>query len=619
MQIKNWKVLFLLPLLAASCSHDPASESLPAKRLTVTIGADPRIEIESQTGGNPQTGVKSRTALDQDGVTVTWATGDIVALWAIKAGGEAQFAAKSFALWHYNADFNAAKFTADIDPMPEDTYNYYAVSPRPVVVNGMQASYAIPSEQTGLFDPSCDVMVAAPVQGGALREGDNSDIVNFQFTHKVHVLKIRIPENKMGMPVSKLEMVFPTPVTGTLTVNATDPAAAPILTAGSNTLSLNFDQPIDAGATVFAVIAPVELTPDQLITIKAYSGKKESYPTTMRGKHFQQAHTTPIALTIPEQHHVTYISFTTSGDGIASIGEKVQNVILTNSDESVKYMLPFNDEGQYKLTFEGVFDDKFSNQPFAVVFDTQNTAVPIHFTMPQMHIDENNELGGFVVPSLFGEDFHNVKAFSNHDNIGITTSNADAGNPNAIDLNNADYGPLPGWTGARIGGKESTCIRTSCRFEGGGFGAASAYTQYPGRVDSAPLKYIKAGKNVRVKISFDYVGGQNAWQMNDKGGGTLGNPIFAYGYTTNQGALKGDTNIDNVIQSDIAVSIDKSWDSPLSDFKHMETHIDGCTNNYRLSWKVTINRKGGTGGWNIYGANGDHWLYLDNVKATIAQ
>ena len=70
----------------------------------------------------------------------------------------------TFKLYHYNTDYNTAKFRGDIPQMPADTYTYYAVSPVPSESDGTQATYLIPDVQDGGFNGDWDVMVADPVK-----------------------------------------------------------------------------------------------------------------------------------------------------------------------------------------------------------------------------------------------------------------------------------------------------------------------------------------------------------------------------------------------------------------------------------------------------------------------
>lgn len=609
MYMKIWTTLLALPLLAASCSDAP--DSAPRRdggTISVTVGSGPRICIESQT----------RTELGDDGVTVGWSDGDKLALWAMNSKGEMAFSAAEFSLWHYNATFGNAMFRGEVPLMEEDAYTYYAVSPLPAAVSGTLASYDIPAVQDGTFDGTCDVMVASPVQGSALVEGDNSDALRLVFSHKIHVLKIRIPSSKLGEPVSRLEIVFPKPVTGRLTVDAADPDADPLLSEGSNTLTLAFPEPVEADAGqerfVYAMIAPVEIPSNEKITVTAIGSTCESKPGTFAGKNFAAGHTTPIALHVPEAGLTyTQLRLRLADTGEETLGERITSFTLTtdeplfdNGESSRTFAV--EGPGDYVMTFRE-FPTGLQGRPIAVAYESENALVSGTFTAPAEFTAETaNDLATLSVPWLLAEDFSGVGTFNNHCSIGTGTGSADAGNPDAISLSGV---LAPGWTAARVGGEQGKAIRIACRFEGGGVFGASAYVQYPGRADSAPLG-IKPGKTAKVKVSFKYTGGQQAWQTGK--GGTLGNPIFAYGYTTLPNGLKGDSDIETTLRSNIALATGDSWDQ----ITNLETFvIDQCVAGTRISWKVNVDRKGPTGSF-VCGANGDHWLYLDDVKVSIA-
>ena len=156
-----WTTLLALPLVFASCSETPAADTKPAAgTIEVSIGSGPKIGI--------RTGAQTRTELDEDGKSVRWADNDRIVLWAVNSQAQTTIDRQVFKLWHYNAEYNTAKFTATVPEMPEDTYVYYAVSPEPVSAEGLKASYRIPAEQDGTFSGDCDIMVAAPVEGTAL-------------------------------------------------------------------------------------------------------------------------------------------------------------------------------------------------------------------------------------------------------------------------------------------------------------------------------------------------------------------------------------------------------------------------------------------------------------------
>lgn len=614
----NFRIIWLaLPLVFGACSDSSDADTRPAtETISVSVGSGPKIDIESED--------KSRTQLGEDGVSVKWASDDQIALWAVNSRSETVFSKQAFKLYHYNTDYNTAKFRGDIPQMPADTYTYYAVSPVPSESDGTQATYLIPDVQDGGFNGDWDVMVADPVKAPALEKNDTGETVQFQFRHKVHVLKIRIPKNDLGEKVSEITLAFPQPVTGRMTVDAADPDAAPTLTDGNNTLTLRFDTPKDAGDVVFAVIAPVELTAEQPVTITAICEAGESEPRNIPGKHFSEGHTTPIAYHIPAiGRYYTRLNFSLPADkGTATLGEAVGKITLTAPEGSLfdngTNICQFTPdaEGKYTMVLKPSWTDNLSGKAVTVQYESESAVVSNTLTMPQITEFGNNDIT-FSVPYLLAEDFSNIIQFDYDCNVGTGTSSSSAGNKDAHLL--SDKGAI-GWTAARVGGETGKCIRSSCRFEGGGAGKASSYARYPGRIDSPPVSGIKSGKTVRVRVSFDYVGGQDSWMMdsNKNKGGTYGNPTFNYGYTANSGQPNGGDNLENPVEAeDIALETDKSWNTPLSNW-NTKTFLADFNSAHRISWKVNVNRIGNVSSWTgIFGANGNHYLYLDNIKVSI--
>ncbi len=122
--------------------------------------------------------------------------------------------------------------------MAEDTYTYYAVSPIPASTDGLRATYDIPAVQDGTFHGDWDVMVATPIEDAAPCANDtkkdpsgisdNTDIVNLQFSHKMHVLKISLAEKTTSESrFRRSSLTFPEARRGRLTVDATTPPLRP--------------------------------------------------------------------------------------------------------------------------------------------------------------------------------------------------------------------------------------------------------------------------------------------------------------------------------------------------------------------------------------------------------
>ncbi len=570
--------------LAVSCNDPAQSDSPIAKTIDVTIGSGPRFDISAE----------SRTQLGDDGVSVTWKTTDKIALWAKNSQSALQLTAQPFSLWHYNQTFNSASFTASVAEMPTDTYIYYAVSPVPSSVAGTTASYTIPSTQDGTFHGEYDIMVATPVTAGALQQGDNTQSINFNFTHKIHLLKIRIPSNNLGEDISAIRLDFPTAVTGSLSVDATNPTAAPIVTNGSNTLTLEFATPKKVGDVVYAMIAPVALTAEQNFTITAIGDTCETNPMEISGKNFASGHTTPLAYNIPTAGiYYTRLTFALPSDkGTATLGETVTNITLTapagstfDNGSNVRTFSP-NSNGQYTIILRPKAwpADNLSNKSIAVNYESDNAIVANKITLPQLAINAQNNIS-LSVPYLLAEDFSTVQTYSDHeDTSGVS-------DPDAIWIPG-----LSGWSAARTGGSAGKSVRIVGHREGGMWVPAD----YEARMDSAPMAAIKSGKSVTVKISFNYSGGTNK-----------GTPKFKYGTSTATGLQNGaNSSIEKQIGS-VGANTSGSYTSVNQSITPFTT---SATNATRIAWVA-------------YGDDSIpfklsyyyYYIYIDNIKVSISK
>lgn len=570
-----WTTLLALPLVFASCSETPAADTKPAAgTIEVSIGSGPKIGI--------RTGAQTRTELDEDGKSVRWADNDRIVLWAVNSQAQTTIDRQVFKLWHYNAEYNTAKFTATVPEMPEDTYVYYAVSPEPVSAEGLKASYRIPAEQDGTFSGDCDIMVAAPVAGTALQQGDNSEMVNLEFDHKVHVLMIRIPSNDLGEEISKITLTFPEPVAGTLTVDAADPAAAPQLTDGSNILTLSFDTPKKPGDTVYAVIAPVELTSEQEVTITATGTTRESRPKTFPGKHFAEGHTTPISYSIPPVGPTT-LRVSLPDTGKSTLGENITSFTLTaaegvdlSGEGSNVLTFPVETAGNFDFVFDD-FPETLAGQSVSVSYESENTEGLSGgtFNIPELMAGGTTSIATLSVPYLMEEDFSRITSdFSGPEEMG---------NADGVELTN--YG-LPGWyAGARSKGYVGTSI------------ALRSYSNirgpYHSRLNSCKLTNIKDGKTVTISVSFN-----GDWKKNKSSSMSL-----------TVGRATG-TKLNDAINSSTSISLSNNSSASTTNIPTSHTvRIGDFTNAQFIAWK--------TAGQNGTMFNYDD-VYLDNIKVSIA-
>lgn len=572
-------------LLCAACSQQESA---------APVGGKVRVCVGAPDGPSPF------TSIGDDGITSRWAPGDRIGLWA--AGHEGfVLDAEPFALWHYGTQYSAAVFSAEIDPMPADSYTYYALYPAPAAWEGTTAEYEIPAVQDGTFDGSLDLMAAVPVQSGELT-GDGERI-DLRFRHLMHVLKITIPQDKnlAGEPLTGLDITFPAPVVGTVRVDAAAQTPVASLTAeGHSVLQLRFAEPVDAGATVWAVIAPCDLSGGELV-FKGIVGKRESLTISTPGRMLAAGHTTPIALTIPEIYRNTRLSFSL---GENFLGEPVRSFTLTGPQDcdlgegnNVR-TFTVNDDNRYDINFEGVFDDRLSGQPFTVAFESDNALVTDTFTMPLIDAEQNNDLPALDVPYLFAQDFSGIDNYDNGSEWKSTDPNNTA--PSALDACG-----LTGWTGSRTGVAAGTSLRISCNTI---IVFGTPQSRRHGRVDTAPLTGIKPGKTPTISVSYTYCG------TLFEGVGSGGNILASAGYTRQTGGINSDNGISDITVPESSLNKDATGNNAYYDRAglHAKSYtITGADAQVRLSWRVTTDRKGGMGG------NGCYWLYIDNIKVQI--
>lgn len=484
--------------------------------------------------------------------------------------------------------------------MAEGSYDYYAAYPLPNSSQDGVAYYSLPSIQDGSTLLKNAIMVAHPTQGISLTEGGDEEL-DLSFVHKLHILKITIPESKnlLGEPIRKLEITFPVNVVGDLALDITDVDAPVELSNGSNVLELNFNEAVNAGDVVYAVIAPVDASQGE-ISFKAYSELRESEVITTQGKLFEEAHTTPIRLTIPYVDKVTRIYFYT---GENFLGETPNTITVSLNDGAFpggETSVTFNyvDGGTYEYLYRGEYIDNVSGRAAVMSFDSDNCLVSRGFTMPNIIVYGRNYTSKQDVPYLLSEDFSGISStFEN----GTVHTTSDAGERSAISL--AQYG-LNDWYGARIGGGQGLNLRIASRIEMGLF----VTNRNKGRVDSPVLSGIKAGKSISIKVEYNYAGDRY------ESVGSGGFPVYSAGCSESV-VQKGDNSIERVAVSSVVLSIDgpNANGTYYGNTPHYNSYtIDGCSNATRVCWSLTNNRSASFAG------NGMYWLYIDNVKVSVA-
>lgn len=626
--MKRWTPLLLLPVLLAACSKAPEIGTNPAAQtIEVLIGSGPRLDILPQTA--------TRTTLDEDGVTVKWQTNDRIALWAVNSAAQSVLEASPFSLYHYNASYASASFRGTVPSMPEDTYTYYAVSPVPTATDGLKASYDIPAVQDGAFHGEWDVMVATPIVGAeALREhdrkdangiSDNTDIVNLQFAHKTHVLKITLPKNELGEPITEIALTFPSPVVGRLTVDATDPAAEGVLSDAGKQVTLRFAEPKDAGDVVYAMIAPVTLEEGQQISIVASGESRESetrsFAPHTADRTFAAGHTTPINYNVPVTAvEFTRLTFHLAETGVNTLGEAINTFTVTApegwvfEDGNSSRTFDVTGTGDYTIRYRNYTNPTNEMSGFRVTYDSEHALLNEDFTMPALS-EGGQARVEFSVPYLFEEDFSTVTDFSDGDNN--TLANTSSGDNSAHDL--SGYG-LQGWTGARSGAAAGKAVRICSRNEC----AALTRGSYHGRIDGPNFGILKG--SCPVVVRFDYAISRSSNQ------GNVLQPYLAVGVTDSGernassnrwgSFISGEGNPGTILQYNIPANVYDLNDNGALDgsFDQIRQHGEfqaTATANHHLVWEVYM--KSGEPRETLTYYYSNNWVYIDNIRVSIAQ
>ena len=624
MHIKQY-ILILISLLLLSCQKD----SLPFGEDT----NDNKPYVVGFWAGGSGSG-STRTAINDDGKSVSWQQGDSVALWALQ-GNSYTLQNQPFNLWFRTPNNSQAYFATELNSaMADGEYRYYACYPLPTSVSGTTATFTIPSTQDGKMSGGADIMVAQG-DGPALKRlynpeaGDYliDDGLSLNMRHLIHALRFYVPQSQWGFPENETveRIIFTMPssavaATGTVTADVASKTAGLTMTnSGSNTVSLNLREPITPSAAnanggvsydyAAAAIMPATYTGD--LVVKVFSQTKASQVTIANvNREMQAGHITPVGLNCSETIDQYYLRFVYDGN---NLGEDVTEIRVKYTDEngaSQILTIPGNQfikDGYYDVDLTdwapinfSALRSKLNDQEVTVEYESANAIVSNKVKLPNVTNPGISPVT-LTIPYLFEQNFDGIGAFNDgHDNWRIG-SGWDSWNYSDTYNNSTSLegNGLSGWSASRIGVSNGT-VRICCRFETGiGFAA-----YYRGRLDSPALSAIKSGSNVKLKVYFDYGGNRNEYALSLSGNPNA-NPIMSFGTTTETGNPDpGTGQIDGEV-----LAIDSEYGNiPQNSTPKI---VEGCTNSTRLTWRVSTNRDGGFGG------NGNYWLYLDNIRVKI--
>lgn len=545
-------------------------------------------------------GEATRTSIDPDGVTTRWAEGDRMAVWAQDAAGDYALENTTFRFHHYSDEYDHGYFVANIASMAEGDYTYMLAYPAPQSVSGTQATFSVPATQSGAYDGKYDIMIAEPAVADALSAERRVEI-NTVMRHQMHAVKITVPEgrNLYGTRFYRLEITFPNPVVGDITLDITNPDAEPVYSNMSNVVVLESAEGFDAGSVLWAFVLPGTVDGDVSYRVKG-ERRHSNVATYSLSKQMQKGRVTPINMAIPTIYPYYSAAIITVEQN--NLGEEYNTVRVYDANGGLLGEYPRNDKGVYIVDYEGEFDcDQYDNTSWRVEFDSEHAIVSSYVAMGDM-TDYTSHNYTTDVPYLLYEDFSTITDYSRD----VVTS-AQGTTTTAYDLSEGTYGLRSGWTGARTGGSAGTALRVGGRVDEVVLGTTRTY----GRLDSPALSGIKSGVKVNVKVSFNYSGGRD--------GSSKYSPWAKIGYHTTTGNIAGHTttfsdswssqNVDAEV--DISpITVTSSWSSITQEATYT---FNEFTNAHRLSWVVT------GGGRSNSITNGNNWIYLDNIKVQIVQ
>ncbi len=590
-------------------------------------------------------GVQTRTEMLENGLSAMWTADDQIALWARNSSGSLTLSNQKFKT--YGLDSQKGFFTSDLSSaMPDGVYTYYCCYPTPVAVSGNSVSFDLPAVQDGKAGAGADIMIATPVRYAALKpvgeERDGSGM-SMHMNRMMHQFRFRIydPSGKLqGASVEKINLTFPMPVAGAVTLDYTNPSSAAVLASGSKNVTLNLRDKLTSASNKYACVAlvPMKASAGESLQIKAYTADKIVVvePVDLQAREFKPGHSTPVNLVVNQVKDYAYkMTFKVAAN---NLGEGVNAIVLTAPSGCVwtdggsnvyrytpghkinageEFVFRFEDEAQYRA---------FSGKTISVTYDSDNALTYQNITMPDM-ASVDNVTASLTVPYLFFEDFSNVPSFSDgHDNPSVG-GNSDTYKDMSELSKYTSY--LKDWYACRVGAQAGTSVRICCRFED--VVGVSAY--YKGRLYTPFLSSIKDGVSVKISVSFKY-GGANKEANYFWSPSPNEEPRVFFGINTEDVVTNPDVIEGGIVEgaaglyagTGFASWMDTSMNPRLMNGETIPTSggsytsfngtknftIDNVDNGMRLGWIVTTDNTEDS-------TNGNYWLYLDDIKVKIAQ
>ena len=593
---KIFSLLATLSLLLVSCEQID-SPVVPEGKVRVTIKS-----------GSEQ----SRTSVAANGISALWSADDQIAVWASN-GSTNVLNAHPFKVFYSNGNY--AEFTTDINPMGDGTFTYYSTHPVPASISGTTATFTIESVQQGSFDGTNDILVAYPSTGLALENEDAE--VSLTYKHKMHTLRMFVPDDieGMGEPIRHIDITFPTQVVGNVSVDYTSPTTPATLSNGSNVVSIEIPEGLSPSSDAarkyaYAIVFPATMNESDQITFAVRTDNFHS-EQTFAARTLSEGGSTPVRLTCTPDMS-TILRFAIKDN---FLGEDPTKVTIQTADAEyvVDPATTFYKDGYYDLDVTDM--TSLAGQEITVTYESEYAIVYQTLNIPNYRAGQIADVE-LTVPYLFFEDFSKIGSFTDDHDDAPTGFDLDGDTYNNATTLDSEDPYLAGWSGGHIGGQAGTAIRIMCRYEAG----LSANAYYKGRVDTRAIGGLKSAAN--ISITFDYA---TAYVHYFTSGGSVNTPTKMYmGYTTTTGAVKPDsgstdtsktapTNLPNKLIDGESLS-ENSGSYTSGFYTHAAVVLNSATADTRLSWVVSSDIKA-----NWLGGNGNFWLYIDNIKVSIAK
>lgn len=599
--------IVLTIILFTGCSSKERTPK-PNRQVEIFLNA---IQQSSEDSSLPTT----RTTIGGEALDRTyWSERDTIQLyWRNTGSSDALNSGQPFSFYQFGA--TRSLFSTTMDELTAGSYDYYAAYPKPAAVNGTQVSYDLPAQQPGTYSTpipksqyrgNLDFMLATPLtaQPGLNEESP----LTMRFVHQCHVMRIQVPtgRNQWGSPIRKLRVEFPSPVVGRMTMDLTDPTAAPTLTEGSNTVTAVLSKPLTEsqegdvnGNYVWLFLCPGTVNGTIRFTAYDENGYQSQSLSIDLNKTLEAGKITPVNMTIPQELPVSWIDFSIVGN---NLGEEPQSFTVTAPEGATfrngtaTQTFAINSENKYSLAFYNEVDgvavgDLLSQEGVTITYDTPNvliseqTAVTVQ---PEGHTSTN-----LTVPYLLYEDFANVTTNDTH---------ADDNGDTAYSLDDAG---LPGWTGSRWKTEANTSLEIRTYI-----GTSTSHLKHKfGRVDSPPLSNLKPGKTVSLQIVYDAGATTDASNRY---------PVCKFGSTTQTGPIAGGYCTNLIVDKSNPPSPAQTYavalgGTPTTMTDINRTHaLNGCTAATRLTWFIDYEGSG------LVTAR-TYYLYLDNIRVSITK